>query len=45
MGNKTRFINHGNESEGKTNLVSLNMFSQGQEYIGLYAERDIKEGE
>ena len=45
MGNKTRFINHGNESEGKTNLVSLNMFSQGQECIGLYASRDIKEGE
>ena len=41
MGNKTRFINHGNESEGNTNLVSLNMFSCGQEYIGLYALRDI----
>lgn len=45
MGNKTRFINHGNEIEGKTNLVSLNIFSLGQEYIGLYASRDIKEGE
>jgi|LakMenEpi03Aug12_release.lakeMendotaPanAssembly.Ray.scaffolds.fasta_scaffold803743_1 SET domain-containing protein len=45
MGNKTRFINHGNESEGKTNVVSLNMFSCGQEYIGLYALKDIEIGE
>lgn len=30
MGNKTRFINHGNEGEQKTNLISLNMFSCGQ---------------
>lgn len=45
MGNRTRFINHGNETEGKTNLVSLNMFSCGQEFIGLYASRNIQEGE
>lgn len=43
MGNKARFINHGNE--GETNLHSGSIFSNGTEYIALYASRDIKAGE
>ena len=45
MGNKSRFINHGNENEGAANLMSLKMFSSGQEFIALYSLRDIEEGE
>ena len=42
MGNKSRFINHGNEDEGAANLMSLKMFSSGQEFIALYSLRDIQ---
>ena len=43
MGNKTRFINHGNE--GETNMHSVTKFSNGTEYIALYASKNIMEGE
>ena len=43
MGNKARFINHGNE--GEQNLKAENIFSNGTEYIALYATRDILCGE
>lgn len=43
MGNQSRFINHGDQ--GKENLRSENILTQGRYKIGFYAERDIEMGE
>ncbi len=43
MGNKARFINHGDL--GEENLKSAIINVQGVSHIGFYAERDITKGE
>lgn len=43
MGNKSRYINHGNQ--GECNVGSEQIFSNGTYFIALFALRDIMEGE
>jgi SET domain-containing protein len=43
LGNKTRFMNHGND--GEDNVISENKLCNGDYVIAFYANRDIKAGE
>ena len=43
IGNKARFINHGNDKE--SNLTSEIKISDGKYVIGFYATKEIKKGE